>query len=123
MATISDYVYENGLAVLDTEANRLDITSAEATTYAEASSTLSLGNYTPLSIGATQDRAGGGREVVVPAITAGSVTAVGTTTHYAIIDTINSRLLVTGSVTPNQAVTTGNLFALAEFSIGIPDPV
>ena len=65
MATLNDRVFDNGLTVLDTEANAIHITSAEATTYAAATSTLTLGNSTSLSIGAPQDRTGGGREVVV----------------------------------------------------------
>lgn len=122
MATLNDRVFDNGLTVLDTEANAIHITSAEATTYAAATSTLTLGNSTSLSIGAPQNRTGGGREVVVAAITDGSVTGTGTATHYAIVDTANSRLLATGSLTASQAVTSGNTFTLTSVSIGIPDP-
>lgn len=122
MATLNDRVFDNGLTVLDTEANRIDITSAEATTYAAATSTLTLGNSTSLSIGAPQDRTGGGREVVVTAIIDGSITGTGTATHYAIVDTVNSRLLATGSLTASQAVTSGNTFTLSSVAIGIPDP-
>jgi hypothetical protein len=122
MATLNNRVFDNGLTVLDTEANRLDITSQEATTYAGASSTYSLGNSTSLSIAAPSDRGAGGREVVVAAISDGSVTGTGTATHYAIVDTVNSRLLATGSLTESQAVTSGNTFTLGSFTIGIPDP-
>ena len=122
MATLNDRVFDNGLTVLDTEANRIDITSIEATTYVAATSTNTLGNSTSLSIGAPADRAGGGREVVVGAITDGAVTGTGTATHYAIVDTINSRLLATGSLSASQAVTSGNTFTLSSVSIGIPDP-
>lgn len=122
MATLNNRVFDNGLTVLDTEANRIDITSAEATTYAEATSTYTLGNSTSLSIGTPQDRSGGGREVVVAAITDGSVTGTGTATHYAIVDTSNSRLLATGSLSASQAVTSGNSFTLSSVTIGIPDP-
>lgn len=122
MATIADRVFDNGLTVLDTEANKIVITSQEATTYTEANSTYALGNSTSLSIGAPADRSGGGRKVAVAAITDGSVTASGTATHYAIIDTSNSRLLVTGLLTASQSVTSGNTFTLATFDIGIPDP-
>jgi len=122
MATLNDRVFDNGLTVLDTEANRIDITSIEATTYVAATTTNTLGNSTSLSIGAPADRAGGGREVVVGAITDGAVTGTGTATHYAIVDTINSRLLATGSLSASQAVTSGNTFTLSSVSIGIPDP-
>ena len=122
MSTLNNRVFDNGLTVLDTEANRLDVTSQEATTYAGASSTYSLGNSTSLSIAAPSDRGAGGREVVVAAISDGSVTGTGTATHYAIVDTVNSRLLATGSLTESQAVTSGNTFTLGSFTIGIPDP-
>lgn len=122
MATLNDRVFDNGLTVLDTEANAVYITSQEATSYTDATSTSALGNSTSLSIGAPQDRSGGGREVVVAAITDGSVTATGTATHYAIVDTVNSRLLATSTLTASQAVTSGNTFTLSSVSIGIPDP-
>lgn len=122
MATLNDRVFDFGLSVLDTEANAIHVTSAEATTYAEATSTLTLGNSTSLSISAPQDRVGGGREVVVAAISDGSITGTGTATHYAIVDTANSRLLATSTLTASQVVTTGNSFTLASFTIGIPDP-
>lgn len=122
MATLNDRVFDNGLSTLDLEANAIHVTSQEATTYANATSTYSLGNSTSLSIGAPQDRTGGGREVVVAAITDGSVTGTGTATHYAIVDTVNSRLLATGSLAASQSVTSGNTFTLSSVSIGIPDP-
>jgi len=122
MASLADRVFDNGLTVLDTEANRIDITSQEVTTYAEATSTYTLGNSTSLSIGAPTDRSGGGREVTVAAISDGSVTGDGTATHYSIVDTANSRLLATGSLTASQVVSDGNTFTLGSFTIGIPDP-
>ena len=123
MATLNDRVFDNGLTVLDTEATKIVITSQEATTYTEANSTYALGDSTSLSIGAPADRAGGGREVTVAAITDGSVTGTGTATHYAIVDTVNTRLLATSTLTASQAVTTGNTFTLSSVAIGIPDPV
>ena len=123
MATLNDRVFDQGLSVLDLEANQIHVTSQEATTYAEAITTYTLGNSTSLSIGAPQDRTGGGREVVVAAITDGSVTGTGTATHYAIVDTVNSLLLATSTLTASQSVTSGNTFTLSSVAIGIPDPV
>jgi len=122
MASIADRVLDNGLTVLDTEANRVDVTSQEATSYAEATSTYTLGNATSISISAPADRTGGGRKVTLSAIAGGSVTGTGTATHYAIVDTANSRLLVTGSLSASQSVTTGNTFSLDALDVGIPDP-
>jgi len=122
MASLGDRVFDAGLNTLDTEANKITITSQEATTYTEANATYSLGSSTSLSIGAPSDRSGGGREVTVSAISDGSVSGTGTATHYAIVDTVNSRLLATGSLNAPQSVTSGNTFTLATFKIGIPDP-
>jgi hypothetical protein len=122
MAFLNDRVFDNGLTVLDTEANAIHVTSQEATDYTEATSTYTLGNSTSLSIGAPADRTGGGRKVAVAAISDGSITGTGTVTHYAIVDTTNSRLLATAALTASQSVTSGNTFTLATFDIGIPDP-
>ena len=122
MPSLNNRVFDNGLSVLDTEASRIDLTSQEATSYTEATSTYTLGNSTSLSIAAPSDRSGGGREVVVAAISDGSVTGNGTATHYAIVDTVNSRLLATGSLSASQVVASGNTFTLGSVTIGIPDP-
>ena len=123
MALLDNRVYDNGLTVLDTEANAIHICSAEPTTYAEATSTLTLGNATGVTVGAPADRTGGGREVVVDAAADGNVTADGTASHYAVVDTVNLRLLAASALTASQVVTNGNTFTLASFTIGIPDPV
>lgn len=121
MAFINDRVFDLGLNVLDTEANRLDICNAEPATYAAATTTNSLGNKTSFAIGAPADRTPTGRKITTPSITDGTVTATGTASHWAITDTGNSRLLATGALSASQAVTSGNVFTLAAFDIGIPD--
>lgn len=120
MPFIADRVFDNGLTVLDNEANRLDICTTEPATYTAATSTNTLGNKTSLSIGAPAARTPTGRRVTVAAITDGTVTGTGTATHWAITDTVNSRLLATGSLSASQAVTSGNTFTLGAFDIGIP---
>ena len=122
MPTLNNRVFDNGLTVLDTEANKITITSQEAATYAEGNATFALGSSTSLSVAAPSDRTGGGREVVVAEITDGAIAVSGTATHYAILDTVNSRLLATGNLTESQVVTAGNTFTLGSFTIGIPDP-
>ena len=122
MAFLDNRVFDNGLTILDTEANVVHVTSAEATTYAQATSTLTLGNSTSLAIAAPSERSGGGRKVTVSAISDGSITGTGTVTHYALVDTTNTRLLATAALTASQSVTSGNTFTLASFDIGIPDP-
>jgi len=116
-------VFDNGLSVLDLEANEIHVTSQEATDFTGATATYSLGSSSSLSISAPQDRiVGGGREVVVASITDGLISANGNVTHYAIVDTVNSRLLATGEITVPQTVTAGNTFTLSSITVGIPDP-
>jgi len=63
------------------------------------------------------------RKVTVAAFSDGAVSGNGTVTHWAIVDTGNSRLLATGTLSASQAVTSGNTFSLPVFDIGIPDAV
>ena len=125
MASMSDDVLDAALSKLDTEADKIYITSQEATTYTEATSTYALGVATTISIGAPQDRtaSGGGREVVLSNVTGGNVTATGDADTFALVDSTNSRLLATGGLTGGgQTVTSGNTFILASITLGIPDP-
>jgi len=122
MASISDYVLDAALAKLDTEADRIDITSQEATSYTEATSTYTLGKSTSLAFGSPEDGDTSGRKVRAAAITDGSVTGTGTATHFAIVDVSATRLLATGALTTSQSVTSGNSFTIAAFDVEIPDP-
>jgi hypothetical protein len=119
MPYMHDRVYDAGLSVLDTEATHIHICSAEPTVFAALNS---LGSTT-LNIPAPSARTGGGRQVVVPAISGGTVSGSGTATSYAIVDTTNSRLLVAAPLSASQTVTSGNTFSLASFNVGIPAPV
>jgi hypothetical protein len=119
MAFIADVVFDSGLTTLDTNGTRLDITSQEATTYAEATSTYTLGNDT-VNTGAPEDGATDGRRCIVPAITAGSVTGTGTATHWALTNG-STTIYATGALSSSQAVTSGNTFSLDAVSITIRD--
>ena len=121
-AFLGDRVFDNGLTVLDTEADKLYITSSQATTYTEAITTYALGVKDTPTVSAPADRTGGGREVTVSAITDGSVTGTGTAGFYALVDSSNSRMLASNALSATQSVTSGNTFTLTSFKIGIPDP-
>jgi len=122
MALLYNEVLDPALAILDTTGDRLDICSTEPTTYTEAITTYTLGNKTSLSIGAPEEGTTSGRMVTVAAITDGSVTGTGTAAYWAIVDVSETALLATGSLSSSQAVTSGNTFTLAAFTIRIPDP-
>ena len=121
MALIADRVLDGGLTILDTEVNKLCICSAEPTTYTEANSTYLLGAKTSPTVGSPEDASPNGRKVVVSAITDGAISANGTASHWALVDTGNSRLLAAGSLSSTQAVTNGNVFTLTAIDIRIPD--
>lgn len=122
-ANVASRVLDLGLNVLDTEADKIFICSAEPTTYSEATSTYALGNKTWSAGGAFGSPAAGspnGRKVASTAITDGSVTGTNTATHWAVVDSANSRLLAVGSLSSSQAVTNGNVFTLGSFDIRLP---
>lgn len=122
MATLNDRVYDNGLSTVVSEANRVDICSSEPSTYTAATSTNSLGNKTSVTLTGPTNGDTSGRKITVPGISGGSVTSTGTATHYAVSDTVNSRLLITGALSSSQSVTSGNTFSLTAVDIELADP-
>ena len=124
MPYLNDIEFDLLLQDIITNGGRLDICSSEPTTYAEATSTLTLGNKTSITYtgSAPADRSPNGRKLTVDAITGGSVTGTGTAGFWAISKTTAvTRLMATGALSAPQAVTSGNTFSLAAFDIGLPD--
>ena len=120
MPYLNDEIFDQGLDYADTNGTRIDICSQEPTTYAEATSTYTLGNKTGLNTGATEAGATDGRRVIVPAITDGTVSGTGTASHWALTDG-SAILVATGALTSSQAVTSGNTFTLDAISLTIRD--
>ena len=120
MAFINDEVFDGGLDYADVNGTRIDICSQEPVSYAEATSTYTLGNKTGLNTGAPEAGAVDGRRVIVPAITDGSVSGTGTATHWALTDGATI-LVATGALSASQGVTSGNTFTLDAISITIRD--
>lgn len=119
---INDYL-DLALAAIDSGVDSLVICSAMPTTYAEAFTTYKLGTKESPTISAPQDATPDGRKVTISAITDGSVSAGGTATHFALLDTVNSRLAVAQALASSQSVTSGNTFALGAIDVRIPDAV
>jgi hypothetical protein len=116
---VSTSVLDSGLSYATTNGTRVDITSTEATTYAQATTTYTLGNKTSATTGSPATRSPSGRKVTVASITGGTVTADGTAAYWALTDGA-TLLVATGGLSAGQAVTSGNTFSLAAFDIGIP---
>lgn len=119
MALISDAAFDQALSYIQTNGTRLDICSAEPTTFTEATSTFTLGNDT-VTTGAPQDNGTIGRKVQVPAITAGSVTGTGTASHWG-LNNGTALLPSAGSLSATQSVTSGNSFTLDAIDITLLD--
>jgi hypothetical protein len=66
-------------------------------------------------------RAGGGRKAVLAALSGGTVTGSGDADCFAIVDTGNTRILTTGTMTL-QNVTNGNTFSTSAIDIGMAQP-
>lgn len=127
MAALHNDVFDNGLDVLnsvDGYTENLHILSADpGIDFAVITAgTTVLGVKATPTISHPGDRTGGGREVTISAITDGSVTATDTATHFALTDDSASKILASGALDASQVVTSGNIFTLTEFAIGIPDP-
>ena len=122
MAALNDDVFDNGLSAIDDNTENLYILSADPGLTWGNIATYALGVKATPTIAAPADRTGGGRQVTVSAITDGSVTGTGTASHWALTDDSATKILATGALSASQAVTSGNVFTLNEFEIGIPDP-
>lgn len=127
MPFIHDDVKDNGLTIMTGANRRLDITHTEATTYAQATSTYTLGNKVAASLSLV-DGTPSGRAARVAAIADGTITATSTgaaddAQYWAITDTTNSKLLAAGPLSATQMVTSGNTFSLAQFdAVTFTDP-
>lgn len=124
MPYMPDAAYDAGLNYIQDNVETLHICSTEPTTYAEATSTYSLGSKSSPTVAEPSDKTGGGRECVVSAITDGTVSADGTAAYYALVkDSATSELLLVGEITPSQGVTNGNPFTLPAFAFSFDDAV
>ena len=129
MPSYSDYVLDGSLARVQ-EADQFHVCSQEPTTYAQATTTYdgtankySVGVKTSPTITAAADRTGGGREVEISVFSDGVINATATATHFALVDSANSRLLLTGNLTESQAATQGNPLSIsAAIPLGNGDP-
>lgn len=122
MTFMNDEFYDDLLANLD-DASHLYLCSQEPSTYAQASSTYALGSKASPSIGAVANASPNGRKRTIAAISDGNVTAGGTATHWALVDSATSKLLVTNSLSSPKAVANGNVFTLTAIDIKVNDAV
>lgn len=121
MPFIPDAAYDALLNYIQDNVTTLYICSQEPANYTEASSTYKLGTKTSPTVAEPSDRSPNGREIIVSAISDGSVDATGTASHWALCS--GSVLYATNDLAATQGVTSGNTFSLTQFEVGVPDAV
>lgn len=107
----SDDLLDAQLAEL-AQGDRVHLCSAEPASFA-AIADLSLG-ATDMSWTAPADRTGGGRQATGTPAAGAAYAASGTAAFYAVVDTVNSRLLIANALSASQAVTAGQAIDLAD---------
>ena len=119
----NSWVLDNGLIQLKNLADKIYICSQEPTSFADATSTYALGNMAfgaGLALTGPSARTPNGSKVTTVAVTNGTVTGTGNASRWAIVDSVNSRLLVDNDLAAAQAVSAGNVWSLPAFDFGIP---
>jgi hypothetical protein len=120
MPFVNNLVYDQALLYIDTYANRLDICSSDPSTYTQATSTYSDGYKLSPIITTPTARSPSGRKITVTAISDGIISTPGLSDYaafYALSDTVNSRLLISGALSASFGVVQGQGFTLDTFDI------
>ena len=123
MAAMHDRIFQDGLNIVDTEVTHLRLLRASRDDLNFAAvAAVTLGTKVNPAVVAATDRTAGGMKITISAITDGTVSGTGTATHFVLTDDDTSDVLVAGAISASQVVTSGNVFTLTEFTVGIPDP-
>lgn len=119
MPFIIDAAFDAALDYLRTNGTRIDFCSSEPTTYAQATSTLTLANETGITLTANAAGSPNGRRCTIPSSVSATVTGDGTATHWALTDG-SSALVATGALTSGVAVLVGGGSNTLDLSGAIP---
>jgi len=116
---LGDKMLDSGIGYVSSNADKIYICSQQPTTYAEATSTYALGsaNFGVGLVAGAPQAATGGRKVATNAVTAGTISAVGTPTYWAIVDSVNSLLLATGPMTGSVTTDISKAWSLEAIEI------
>jgi Flp pilus assembly protein TadG len=120
--SVHDDVLDGALNIVKNNCTRMTLCSAEPTTYTEGNATFALADVTMAAgdfTAANGDTSG--RKLTVAAKNAVPVDASGTSTHVALLDVTNSKLLYVTTHT-SQALTSGNTANIGSWKIEIADP-
>jgi hypothetical protein len=94
---------------------QMPTTYAEANTYTIGAKNFGIGNAFGVPSAGT-----GGRKVVSSAIIDGVMSATGVPVCWAVLDDVNSRLLLAGPLTGATTMNSGALFSLGSFTVTLP---
>ena len=119
---VEDWAFDNGLDGVATTGDEQRILNAEPTDFADTGGAKLLGSVSMVGGDFTvQDGATSGRRVTVGAKTGASITQTGTANHLSIVDTVNSRLLMT-TTTPATPVSSSESRDINSWEWEIADP-
>lgn len=116
---VPDATLDSMLAVITANVDRLDICSTQPTTYAEATSTYSLGNKALAGAWSSANGDVSGRKITCAQQTGVSIGTSGSAQHIAGTDGTATLYFVTTCTT--QSVTSGNTATINTFDIEILD--
>lgn len=121
--SVHDDVLDGALNVIKNNATRVTLCNAQPTTYTEANATFALADVTVDSSDFTGPANGdaSGRKLTVAAQNGVTVDASGTSTHVALLDVSNSKLLYVTTHT-SQALTSGNTANIGAWDVELADP-
>lgn len=117
----NDNVMDNGLNWIKNNVESMHLCSAQPTTYAEATSTYSLGSVAVTGTDITiADGDTSGRKATVAAKTV-TASGAGTITHYALVNDTSSILMYV-TTTDSNPVVSGDTINCSAWDIEISDP-
>jgi len=120
--SVHDDVLDGALNIVKNNCTRMTLCNAEPTTYTEANATFALADVTMAAgdfTAANGDTSG--RKLTIAAKNAVPVDTTGTSTHVALLDVTNSKLLYVTTHT-SQALTSGNTANIGSWKFEIADP-
>lgn len=123
MATFVDDVLRDAWLAGLTATNELHITSGVVTAFSGLAAA-TLGKKTAPTIGVVGDGTPNGRKRTIAAFSDGDVTADSGSNqadHWCLVDTTNSRVLVSGQLATGQVTYAVNTFSMSSFDIRVPD--
>ena len=109
---------DNGISQLTGTTGTLHVCTSEPANFA-AIAAITKGNKANITVGSPEAGTGLGRKVVISAITDGTITGVGTVTHWAY--ELGSVLLAAGTLSASAAVSSGT-FTLTAIDVSINAP-